>query len=292
MTIPFKKYIWHTFYLTLILGSLWYWKRQRDFHQTWLEFVEPTNKNVIDFLEKQGAQLMAGIEKSSYDYPSHHADSIMAVCKNINRLQTAIQSNIRLQHDRAAQKPNAADMAILQDSIGGKWQQMIDIANALHLEDTVLVSLRPLLTPEAFDSWLSSYKNGNQQERHFLLDSQYRLVMSVKLVVLRHLFEFAESIENPLYFDAVKMVMNPKSRPIAGKRFEAEFYPVFYTTRTENISAIIDGRPYPFKDGIAHCDTVYHTPGRKSIEVALHLKNPATGQVESVKKQFEIEVIK
>ena len=292
MNIPFKRVTWHGFYIILILGSLWYWKRQHDFHQTWLEFVEPTNKNVITFLGRDNEQMTAQIEKTSRDYPSAKADSVMDVCNKINQLKQVLSSSIGLQRNRAGLEIDAAAVGMLSDSIGEKRRQLFDIVQNLHLEDSTLTALQPLMTPEAFDTWLKDYQDGNTRERIFLLDGQHRLYLSVVSAALRHFSALAESFEGPLYFDKVKMVMNPRSRPIAGKRFEAEFYPVFYTSHTDNVTALIDGRPYPFKDGVAHCDTVYHTPGRKAITVTLCVKNPATGQTETVKKEFYIDVVK
>lgn len=291
MTIKSNSLFWHSFYFLLILGSLWYWKRQHDFHQTWLEFVEPTNKNIITFLQRDNEQMFAKIEKTRYDYPCRQMDSILAICNKITRLQIDIYGIIRSQRVQAGLDIDSTAENALKDSVGEKRRQLFDIVQNLHLEDSTLTALQPLMTMEAFDTWLKDYKNGNTRERIFLLDGQIRLNLSVTSAALRHFSEVVESIENPLYFDKVKMVMNARSRPIAGKRFEAEFYPVFYTSHTDNVTALIDGRPYPFKDGIAHCDTVFHTPGRKAITVTLSVKNPATGQTETVKKEYYIEIV-
>ena len=173
-----------------------------------------------------------------------------------------------------------------------QWQAYTTAFSGLKINDTLLTpEIQNLLTSAAYEKWQSTFQGGNEKEQHYLLNGLQRLSNTTLSIILNHHLEVVESFDYSPQFDGVKIGMNTNHRPVAGQPFTAEFYPIWYSTKTENVTAYIDGRKYSFENGIAHCDTVYQTPGKKKVLVQIDVKNPATGTNESVKKEFEIEVI-
>jgi gliding motility-associated protein GldM len=81
-----------------------------------------------------------------------------------------------------------------------------------------------------------------------------------------------------------------KNYVILGETFEADVFLSAYSSKADNVSINVDGRSLPVKEGIANFTEKPSAVGEKKYSVTINVKNPATGQIESVKKDFSYEV--
>lgn len=85
--------------------------------------------------------------------------------------------------------------------------------------------------------------------------------------------------------------VNPKKNyVILGETFEAEIYPSAYSSKADNISINVDGQNIALKEGIGTYSSKPGSVGEKKYTVTINVKNPATGQTETVRKEFSYEV--
>lgn len=92
-------------------------------------------------------------------------------------------------------------------------------------------------------------------------------------------------------FDKFLPGVNPKKNyVILGETFEAEVYPSAFSSKSDNISISVDGQNIALKEGVGTYTSKPGSVGEKKYNVTINVKNPATGQVESVKKEFSYEV--
>lgn len=92
-------------------------------------------------------------------------------------------------------------------------------------------------------------------------------------------------------FDKFLPGVNPKKNyVILGETFEAEVYPSAFSSKSDNISISVDGQNIALKEGVGTYTSKPSTVGEKKYSVTINVKNPATGQTETVKKEFSYEV--
>lgn len=81
-----------------------------------------------------------------------------------------------------------------------------------------------------------------------------------------------------------------KNYVILGEEFEAEVFLSAFSSKTDNVSINVDGRNVPLKEGIGTFTEKPSTVGEKKYTVTINLKNPTTGETETVRKEFSYEV--
>jgi gliding motility-associated protein GldM len=81
-----------------------------------------------------------------------------------------------------------------------------------------------------------------------------------------------------------------KNYVILGEEFEAEVFLSAFSSKTDNVSINVDGRNVPLKEGIGTFSEKPSTVGEKKYTVTINLKNPTTGETETVRKEFSYEV--
>lgn len=95
----------------------------------------------------------------------------------------------------------------------------------------------------------------------------------------------------PDYVDRYFPVMDTKaSYVIEGEPFEANFSVSSSSSLVSNVSMSVNGQSLSVNDGIASFKTIASGIGSKSINVKADVKNPVTGEITSVTKQFNYEV--
>lgn len=77
---------------------------------------------------------------------------------------------------------------------------------------------------------------------------------------------------------------------ILGETYEADVYLSAYSSKADNVSITAGGRSLPVKDGIGKYTDKPGSIGTKNFEVAISVRNPATGQTERVVQKYEYEV--
>ncbi|MEY3243640.1 MAG: hypothetical protein RIR11_5079 [Bacteroidota bacterium] len=92
-------------------------------------------------------------------------------------------------------------------------------------------------------------------------------------------------------FDKFVPGANPKKNyVILGETFEAEVFMSAFSTKSDNVSINVDGQNVSLKDGVGTYTTKPGSIGEKKYAVTINVKNPATGKVESVRKEYSYEV--
>ena len=81
-----------------------------------------------------------------------------------------------------------------------------------------------------------------------------------------------------------------KNYVILGEEFKADVFLSAFSSKLDNISINVDGRNLPLKEGVGSFSEKASSVGEKKYTVTINIKNPTTGQVESVKKEFSYEV--
>jgi gliding motility-associated protein GldM len=82
-----------------------------------------------------------------------------------------------------------------------------------------------------------------------------------------------------------------KSYVISGDTYKADVYLSAYSSTAGNsVSISAGGSSLPVKDGIGHYEVRTSGVGERSYNVVINLKNPLTGEVKTVNKEFKYEV--
>lgn len=81
-----------------------------------------------------------------------------------------------------------------------------------------------------------------------------------------------------------------KNYVILGETFEAEVFMSAFSSKADNVTVNVDGQNIPLKDGIGTYTAKPGSVGEKKYTVTINVKNPATGQTETVKKEYSYEV--
>lgn len=108
------------------------------------------------------------------------------------------------------------------------------------------------------------------------------------------LIYFWEKINSPpLVFDGFQVMTNPrKSFVNKGEKYETDIYlsPILNPFGDENMTAVINGQTFSFRDGIAKYKVTANSMGEKKYNVQIKVQNPLTGEVRSYEKPFEYKV--
>lgn len=81
-----------------------------------------------------------------------------------------------------------------------------------------------------------------------------------------------------------------KNYVILGEDFKTEVFLSAFSSKSDNVTISVNGRSIPLKDGIGTYSERPSSVGEKKYSVVANIKNPTTGQVETVKKEFSYEV--
>jgi gliding motility-associated protein GldM len=94
-------------------------------------------------------------------------------------------------------------------------------------------------------------------------------------------------------FDGFKVAIAPKKAYLTrGDKFEAEVYMAAYSkSNANNVSINVNGSGLPMKDGVAIYSTgPQNDLGEKTVSASATIKNPMTGETQTVKQDFKYEV--
>lgn len=108
------------------------------------------------------------------------------------------------------------------------------------------------------------------------------------------LIYFWEKINSPpLVFDRFQVMSNPrKSFVKKGEIYETEIYlsPILNPFGDENMTAVINGQTFPFRDGVAKYKVTASSIGKRKINAQIKVKDPLTGDIKFYEKPFEYKV--
>lgn len=141
-----------------------------------------------------------------------------------------------------------------------------------------------------FDSWSSSMFNNSTVASSLLLLRKFEhdAINSVAQVVNLLQSNMGEKV---LFYDKFDIYAQPKKGHILlGETFEAEIALGAYTSQSE-FSVSVNGSNVAVDNAKANYKFKPTTIGNQRYAVTINIKNPLTGKIETVKKEFEYEVI-
>lgn len=281
--------------LLAALGWLIFDEKSRDFDRPTAESLAKTLTTCRDLLVRNNEMELRATEKTSKDYPSPQNDLWFRRAKRATELAEQARKELETYYDLKQpyvrrlipSKSNALppDMAPLADSLialtGGDSAATARIRTCLFDADTPVPPTwwRHVLKenkPENMDIWYANLSNK---------------IALAEEAALRHITPKVCK-EEELDFDAFEIGLAPeKTRIRPGEPFVADAYLVSYASRATNIRAFANGKELPMENGKALFNQTYSTPGQKKVDVRIEIRNPVTGQVESVQKEFAVEVL-
>ena len=280
----------HTLAIPLLaaLGWLIFDEKSRDFDRPTAESLAKTLTSSRNLLVSNNEAELRATEKTSRDYPSPQNDLWFRRAKRAAELaeQARKQTSDFYKTRRWLRQPaTLPDIAALADSLIALTGS--DSAAAVHIR-TCLFDADTPVPPTWWKHILAENKPENMDIWYANLSNKIALAEEA---ALRHITpKVCEADE--LDFDAFEIGLTPeKTRIHPGEPFVADAYLVAYASRSTNIQAFANGKELPMENGKALFSQTYSTPGRKIVDVRIDIRNPATGRVESVRKEFAVEVL-
>lgn len=100
------------------------------------------------------------------------------------------------------------------------------------------------------------------------------------------------SYEVKINFDGFRIAVVPKKAfYYEGEDFEGQIHRIAYSKTSQNIKIDVNGITLPIKDGIAQYKAIATNVGEQTIGATATIKNPFTGNTETVKVEYRYEVL-
>jgi hypothetical protein len=90
-----------------------------------------------------------------------------------------------------------------------------------------------------------------------------------------------------------RLAMSPrKGTVLEGETFDAEFYIASYSSNPgTDIVFTVNGQKLLFKDGVGHFSNKVYKTGLKTLYAQVNVKNPMTGELKTLKNEFQYHVL-
>jgi len=269
-----------------------------------------------EIVEKNNNSLLEAINKGAADYPSAQAKDYSERAKKITQLSNDFVSHIEEirktlfekaggpnpkvpEQPRDIRNKDITTKMFVNDGLGTEIMNKI---NETRNEITKLVDNDPATVAAlslAVEELPESTKAKNWPEFKFK-----QMPVSAVFPLLGKIQSDAKSSATAaLNYCATKVtgtdfkvdkftvgVTPKKNYVILGETFEADVFLSAFSSKADNISISVDGRSLGIKDGIGNFTEKPSAIGEKKYNVSINVRNPATGQTESVKKEFSYEV--
>lgn len=273
-------------------------------------------KNSRDIVEKNNTALQAAIEKGAKDYPSPQAEDYKNRAIEANKITAdfvAYIDGIRktLFEKAGGQNPKVPDQPkdirnkdittkmFVNDGLGKEIEQkIIETRDQLvKLADSdptavggIALDIEKLPEGTKAKNWSEfKFKQMPVSAVFPLLGKIQSDAKSSASSVLNYCSSKVQGTD--IKFDKfIPGVAPEKNYVILGEEFKADVFLSAFSSKLDNISINVDGRNLPLKEGIGSFSERASSVGEKKYTVSINIKNPATGQVETVKKEFSYEV--
>lgn len=273
-------------------------------------------KTSREIVEKNNGSLIAAIEKGAKDYPSAQAEDYKNRAIKANQLSNDFVNYIEQIRQTLFEKAGGPNPKIpdqpkdirnkdittkmfVNDGLGNEIMNKItetrnELSKLVDNDATTVgalsLAVEELPTGTKAKNWSEfKFKQMPVSAVFPLLGKMQSDAKSSATAVLNYCATKVQGTD--LKFDKFIPGVNPKKNYVVlGENFEAEVFLSAFSSKTDNVSISVDGRSLPLKDGIGTFSEKPSTVGEKKYNVTINLRNPATGQTESVKKEFSYEV--
>ena len=124
--------------------------------------------------------------------------------------------------------------------------------------------------------------------------NQLEIIQNIRIIdKLNILLFFQDKVKsNDLVFDGFRVAIAPKKATILqGEKMEAEIYTAQFAKYSINTSISANGKSLITNDGIAHFEETPTTVGEHKITASITVKNPMTGETETVRGELKYDVL-
>jgi gliding motility-associated protein GldM len=273
-------------------------------------------KNSREIVEKNNTALVQAIEKGASDYPSAQAEDYKNRAIKVSQLTNDFVNYIEEIRKELTEKAGGPDPKIpgqpkdirnkdlttrwfvaekKGDEIMQKIQETREEIIKLVDNDPTIVSALSLAVEELPEgtkakTWPEyKFKQMPVSAVFPLLGKIQSDAKSSATAALNYCLKKVGG--DDIKFDKFQPGVNPKKNyVILGEPFEAEVFMSAFSSKSDNVSINVDGQNVSLKDGVGTFTQRPSQIGEKQYTVTLNVKNPATGQTETVKKTFSYEV--
>lgn len=281
----------HVFGLPLLalLGWLIFEEKSRDFDRPAADSLGQTLSACRNLVGKSNQVELDQAEKISFQYPSPENKLWLRRAKRAYELTEQARKQLEgfyLSRIEPRSKPlSMPDLVALADSLialaAGDSATAARIRTALFDADTPA-------PPTWWGLILKEKKREATDTWYMNLRSRIGLAEEA---ALRHIAPRVVEAEDPK-FDALDIGIAPQRGKIyVGEPFEAEAFVYTYARRSQNVRAFANDKELPMADGKALFSQTYRSPGLKKVKVRIDIHNPVTSQINSIAKEFAVEVL-
>ncbi len=288
----FQRFGWHLPYWVIILGLVgWIVWEKVNYKGKWLNEVSiETLKSAQSSIQNQNLLQRDEIKKSARAYPSP---------RNI-QLDSSSEQTIQMVERFHDLIQNLASESVSGEKPFTSKQADVLLQKAITLQDSFLFlgNYNPVLKKAIPDLLLGLPQNqigeflvGSKND--FLLLTLQNIQARAEICKSSLLIFFSEHLGKDLHsgysFQPAASVENPA--PKIGELYEADIFLGAYSTRADNIRIYINGKEMKVRDGLAHFQRRYDTPGEKAYEVKVLVTDPFTKEEKEYNKEFRLNVL-
>jgi hypothetical protein len=290
LTTPTRP-LWplHAFGLPLLalLGWLIFEEKSRDFNRPAADSLGQTLSACRNLVDRSNQVELDEAEKISRQYPSSDNALWFRRAKRASELTEQARKQLEGFYIGRWGQPRLPmpDMTALADSLIALSAG--DSTTAARVRTAIFDAYTPA-PPTWWGLILKEKKRETTDIWYMNLRSRIGLAEEA---ALRHITPRVMEAEDPK-FDAFDIGIS-FSRPkiYVGEPFEAEAYLYAYDRRFQNVRAFANDKELPMADGKALFSQTYRTPGSKIVKVRIDIHNPVTSQINSIAKEFAVEVL-
>lgn len=310
MTFPHLR-DWRVFgFYGLIISALgsyaWHLHGEKMRRQAHYDSILRTLDQAQSVIERANEGAASAIDQNARQYPCPHNDSLNRQAKFLQKARSEFGEFVHTELQRAfhpgddptdvfSNSPTylrdvLTDPA-LQDSLA---QQRAVLADSLRFSSRkkpeLLAAVEANFSEESRAAVAHILANGRDDQKGVLLHCLRLRDAATVGQVLRHLE--GQGVNDELPMEGLMPVIDFKPTCVrAGETFSGELFAVGYHFERPGITAmLVNGKPISIENGVGKYRQVFRTPGRKKLLAEIHLKNPATGTTETIKKEFELQV--
>lgn len=287
--------------ITVLAGYALYLVAAKSRQQAHYFDIIKVAKRAEEAIERDRNYSFGAIEKRNKDYPCAFNALIQRNAQGIPMFLDTTMEAMTTYLDRGdtdklstdqyfaavqANLPNEQQLTtIFQNQT--RWQD--SLRYAIHESKQSLADLDKLLADFPNELAQKILHNGRLDQKAALLRCYALHQQTVGHFVMKTLKE--RMMGDEMRFDRLlPAFITNKTCLRAGDVFECGVFAYPYSTRSENLRMSVNGQPLKIVDGLGRFQYVPKSVGEKNFSVNIEVINPLTGQIDTYRKDFGLEI--